>query len=285
MPKTHAFGAILARIRREQGFDSAHSFYKGRGGRRTLGLTYRNYLNLEQGRSLPKPERLEAILAALGLPEHSDGSRELAQTYLAALGLEALARRLGTTTAAPSAPEGWKLGALAAKRAVEISKVNLSVGQWKLLAEDFEAHTCHNILTHSHHGGTPAQLARMSGLSADKVKRAVGRLVKVGLAKSAGGRVECALPETAAIQAPPKIPEMVGVLSAMDQHARRWQEEGKPVHVRTTFARMSQANVEEFRRHVDELMRLIFLYGDHAEDAPDSAIYMTRAQIFRLFPK
>ncbi len=37
MKKPYPFAAVLSRVRREQGFNNAHSFYKARDGRRTLG--------------------------------------------------------------------------------------------------------------------------------------------------------------------------------------------------------------------------------------------------------
>lgn len=40
MSQAKAFGGVLARIRREQGFPTAYSFHKSCEGRRTLGLDH-----------------------------------------------------------------------------------------------------------------------------------------------------------------------------------------------------------------------------------------------------
>lgn len=92
-PPQTRFGSVLARLRKEQGFATAHAFYKARGGRRVFGVAFTNYLALERGNSLPKGRRLEGLVAALGLEPGSRAARELVLAFLKdTLGSETLAR-------------------------------------------------------------------------------------------------------------------------------------------------------------------------------------------------
>ncbi|OGS05614.1 MAG: hypothetical protein A3G41_06410 [Elusimicrobia bacterium RIFCSPLOWO2_12_FULL_59_9] len=284
MRQTGGFGGVLARIRRERGFPSAHAFYRSRDGRRSLGLSFRNYLNLEQGKSLPKAGRLEAILAALGLPENAPQARELARAYFNALGMDALLRLAeAPQPAAPDLP-AWKLGELAAHLAVRRRTVQLSVEQWKLLARDFEANTCHIVLGNTAGWLSSGELAKTAGLSPGSVRRALKALDAAGLAELSGGRARSPLAHQY-WEAPPFLPRLVGINASLRRHVERWIEAGKPaVVIPPVTARLTQTNVEGYARHLSEAVNLAAVYGDE-EPTGDSAVYLVRGQVFKIFPR
>ena len=79
MANAKTFGGVLSGIRKEQGYSSAHQFFKSVGGSKSLGCAFVSYWDLERGKKLPKSWRLKAIIAALGIEPHSPRARELAE--------------------------------------------------------------------------------------------------------------------------------------------------------------------------------------------------------------
>src|SRR5579859_3340438 len=147
MAKAMAFGSALARIRRESGFDSAHAFYKVRDGRRNFQMTFRNYLNVEQGKSLPKPERVEALLTALRVEEHSPAARELADAYFVSLGLGALLKfTRPPRAAAASSGDGANVLERAGQQVMRHLTSNLTMEQWKAAVSDYAVYVCDDLL-------------------------------------------------------------------------------------------------------------------------------------------
>ena len=141
--RTH-FSSVLARLRREQGFATAHAFYKARGGRRAFGVAFTNYLGLERGRSLPKGRRLEVLVAALGLEPASRAARELVLAYLKdTLGSETLTRPFEVLPLPDPAPPGWQIAENAARQALGGRSRRLTPEQYALLARDEATYACH----------------------------------------------------------------------------------------------------------------------------------------------
>jgi hypothetical protein len=283
MPRIHPFGAVLARIRREQGFPTAHAFYRARDGRRALKITFRNYLNLENGRSLPKSGRLEAILTALGLREHAAQARELVRAYFTSLGLEPLLRFASLSAPGAAAASGSRLGALAVKQATKGRTIQLAVEQWKLLSDDYEAHRLHTLLGNTSGWLTMADISRSSGLKTLEVRRALKALARAGLARVSGEKAQSAL---AGLywEAPPLLPELVGVNSALRRHVEKWTARAaQPIIIPPVTARLKTSHVQEYARHLEEAVNLAAAFGDD-EPSAESAVYMGRAQLFRVFP-
>lgn len=282
MGKTESFGAALARVRREQGFASAYAFYHSQDGRKTLGLTFRNYMNLEQDKNLPKPERLETLLLALGLGDYSDAARDLAEAYCRSSGLDRVLSRLRLPSAPAAGGEEARLGDLAARFALAKSKIHLSPKQWRVLAGDFEAYACYMLVGNTAGGLGYPELARLSGLGLAAVKRAVKALAAAGLAKVSGGRVLDPL-EDKVTEPPPKVPAMAGVIAGLRRNNQRLVERGKLLRFCRSTIRLTEAKLGRFLQHLDQVRDLSYLYASH-ENTADSAVYAFRGQVFQVFP-
>lgn len=272
------FGALLARVRQQRGFPTAYAFYHGRDGRRTLGLTFRNYVNIEQGKNLPKPERLEAILLALGLADHRAEAAELVKAYYQALGLDALGKFLDGAAA------GGALGvhAAAARSAVQKSTVQLTLEQWQLLAQDFEAHTIETLLANTRGGLETAEIATVTGLKPATVKRALAALSKAGLVKMAGARARCILEDKSG-EIPPKSPAMLAAKAAMARQFERWAEEGKPDGNYLINVRLTKAHLAQFKQQIDYMLDVAELLSNQ-EPTADSRVYMVQTRVVDMFP-
>lgn len=54
------FSEMLVKLRKAAGFSTAYRFYHDSGGAGMLKISYRKYLLLEQGQSLPSADKLLA---------------------------------------------------------------------------------------------------------------------------------------------------------------------------------------------------------------------------------
>ncbi|HNW42884.1 MAG TPA: hypothetical protein PKI19_00155 [Elusimicrobiales bacterium] len=76
------FSEMLGQLRTQAGFETAYKFYHKNGGQGVLKMSYRNYLNLEQGRSLPPLERLGTLTWALRIHHGSAEANALVSAWL-----------------------------------------------------------------------------------------------------------------------------------------------------------------------------------------------------------
>lgn len=279
MSKLKGFSDVLVRVRKEQGFPSAYAFFHDRGGRDSLGINYRNYVNLESGKSLPKAKTLEAIMLSLGLREYSVAIRDLVEAYFAALGLD----RLGRLMRSPQSPLAQaNLAEMAARHALGQKRVQLSMAQWKLQAQSFEAYTCDLLLVSTPGGLELSELGRLTGFAPAALKRAVKALVSSGLAKSSGGRVRSAF-ENKVVEAAPMSPATMGLKAALFAHHSKLMEKSRLARSTVTTVRLTEAGLKEFLRHLDQLIDVAELYNSQ-DNAEGSAVYMIRGQVFQVFP-
>ena len=61
------FSDTLNKLRRESGFPTAYRFFHDNGGDKVLGMCYRKYLMMEQGRILPLFKHLRGFIFGLRL--------------------------------------------------------------------------------------------------------------------------------------------------------------------------------------------------------------------------
>ena len=64
------FSETLTRLRREAGFPTAYRFFHDNCGAKVLGMGYRKYLLMEQGKILPLFKHLRAFVAGLRINRH-----------------------------------------------------------------------------------------------------------------------------------------------------------------------------------------------------------------------
>lgn len=278
------FGAALARVRRERGFASAHRFFKSAGGSRGLGLAFVSYWDIERGKKLPKGWRLKSIMAALGLEAGSAQARELVRAYFAALSgspdlLDALAPEAAPAPDLPSR----ELAEAAAWQAVSQRSMNLTLEQWRLRASDMAVHICHIYLVNTTGWVSEAELARATGFSPAVLRKALGALARGGLAELGKGKARS--PFTKKVVRPmPSIPATAGLKAALNDIWARWLAGARQVDSRRMTFRMTRANLDKYRQHLEKAVSIACLYANSDEDRAASEIYSVETGIYRIFP-
>lgn len=282
MTKTKDFGGTLARIRKERGFPSAHRFFKGVGGSKSLGLSFVSYWDIERGKKLPRSWRLKAIIAALGVGQYSREAQELVRAYFKALsGSDELVSILAAQ--APAAPAG-DLAETAAHRAISQLSVNLTMEQWKTRSRDLLTNLCQSCLAETEGWLSVKELSEGAGFKPEAVRSSLKALAACGLAdfekdKARGkltGRVVQILPFT-----PATAPIRVAIRGYWD----KWLENSPCVSLKRQIVRLSKSSLAQYQPHLEKAVNLAAVYGNPGESRHDSALYFVDAGIYKIFPK
>lgn len=282
MKRANLFGGVLAGLRKERGYPSAHQFFKSAGGAKNLGLSFMSYWDIERGRKLPKSWRLKDILAALGVDLRSPQARELLLAYFRELsGSDELLQIIASAGPAAKAPvmPSMELAETAAQKALERLNVNLTMGQWELLARDGAAYVCQHFLTNTEGWVKLPELAKAAGLSAPEAKRAAGKLAEAGLAELAGDKVLGKLAGKA-VRALPSTPATAAVKAGLAKNWSGMLAGASLVATQRRTVRMTKAGLGLYRQHLERVVSLCEIYSDAAEDKKNSAIYAIETGIF-----
>lgn len=277
------FGETLAALRQSQGFPNPFSFYKKRGGRATLGLSFPNYLRLERGKSLPKPQRLKALLDALGLRRGSLGTAALVRAYLkAVLGDSELLDLLSASTEKDPVPASWTLAESAARQAISQRTTQLSLEQYQVIAKDPAAYACHAYLANTAAWVAKTELAAAVGLSAKETERALKTLAAADLAALDGAKAKS--PFAGKFVPPPApTPALASVYAALQKHRARWTVDGgRVLHSPYLILRARRRKMDVYLQHLTDVVHLSAIYGD-VTPGPDSAMFLVEGRVTQIF--
>ena len=285
MTNAKAFGSTLARIRKEKGFPSAYQFFKSIGGSKSLGFAFVSYWDVERGKKLPKSWRLEAIMAALGVEQNSPEAKELVGAYFKSLsGSDKLLQILYAPSASGADLPSRELAEAAAHKALEQLSVNLTIQQWSLLARDKTTCICQYFLFNTAGPVTVRELSDATGFKPETVRKALKALAAGGLADLSGDKVRSSLAKKK-VKLPPANPATAGIMASVRGHLNGWLADARRVDVKRVTVRMSKANLNIYRQHLEKAVNLASIYSNAEENRQDSAIYFVDASIFQFLPK
>lgn len=282
MANAKAFGTVLARLRREKGFPSAHKFFRGVGGSRSLGVSFVSYWDIERGKKLPRSWRLKSIIAALGAGPHSPEAKELVRAYLRALtGSDELLQII----AQPEAPAGaGDLAETAARRALTQLSVNLTMEQWRARTRDALTNFCQSCLSETEGWMTVKELSEGTGFRPAEVRKSLKLLAGAGLAEFAGDRARGKFTGKV-VQLLPLTPATAPLRVALRGHWDGWLRNSKRVALKRYVLRLTKASLDQYRQHLEKAVNLAAVYGDAAADRRDSAVYFVEGAIYKIFPR
>ena len=179
-----AFAGILCGFRQRAGYSSARNFYKAVGGRDALDCTYTQYLNIEAGRSTPKPALVRRIMAHLELKGDDARTKELLTAYLKALlkddeFIELVLQTLSGRSH-PSAAEDAPLRQ-ALKKNEALRQVLLTREQMAVIESDDITQLCSQVFCNDSGEWGTLELSSLLGCGAKDVHRSLEKLRKAGL--------------------------------------------------------------------------------------------------------
>lgn len=178
------FSETLVRLRTAAGFPSAYAFFHDNGGQKVLGLTYRRYLLLEQGRNLPMLEKLRKLFYALRLVPQAPAANELTVAWLRSMAGEQDYQDILQSVVAPRAETK---GVSPLHKAVEKNLANdkyvVKPEQFQAVLSSFEAYVCFHAMVSETDSWKLEDLARAVQAELPKVREAMNRLTAAKLMK------------------------------------------------------------------------------------------------------
>lgn len=178
------FSDTLVRLRKEAGFPTAYRFYHDNGGGPVLKMTYRNYLMIEQGKSLPAMGKLQKLYPALRLPQTTPAAKELIVAWLRTLGGEEAYKEILEPIITPKT-EAMGLSPVhqALQRTLAGQKYYLSPDQFGAMVSSFETYKC--SLTMGNDTGTwsAADIAAALRVKTPVAEKSLKELAKAKLVK------------------------------------------------------------------------------------------------------
>ncbi|MBI3553852.1 MAG: hypothetical protein HY077_15260 [Elusimicrobia bacterium] len=278
-----SFSALLRQYRRGLGHPSARAFFEAQGGRTFFGCTYRAYLNLENGLSVPQPALVEKLAAAFWIAVDEPKAREFTLAYLRVLlgagrftdyAVESLSRQ----DDAPGREQAARPGA-------EGRETVLSAAQAQILYRSAQDYWCFTLLANDAGRWTPDGLAKVLGLPVGRVSKSLTALQRARLLSRDGeGRWFC--PHRGTLLFHPKDqPYRPQDLAALRRHWERMARRrgGELISEHPVLTRCSES---ELRGYFPYLMNSL-LAADHytrTQAGPDTAFFLIELVVQKLLP-
>lgn len=283
----NAFSVLLTQYRREAGHDTGRGFYKKAGGRAAFGCTYQQYLNIETGRSVPKPAVFYAIVVQLGLWKDQERSRRLCRAYLEAqFGggefLEFLLRSL-----APSAPGSSQSSPLrkALQRDIQSRLAPLSQEQSRLIKKDAVHYWTYHVLAGDSGYWQAEKIAPLFGFKVAEVRKALEALVKAKVAELAKEGYWSPYRQRHVTHEKSAVPSRFEVAPSMDHLRKVWgaveDKHGQTLFHRYLFLRASEAQLREYYPYFALSMDGMGIY-DTIDKGDDTSFVVLEATVRRM---
>lgn len=285
MNNAKAFGSVLSRLRKEQGYSSAHQFFKSIGGSKSLGLAFVSYWDMERGKKLPKSWRLKSIMAALGIDQYSPKARELVRAYFNALsGSDELLRILSVPASAAADLPGGELAEAATRKVLAQLSVNMTLEQWKARTRDMVTQICQSFLANTMGWVTVRELSDAAKFKPEAIRKALKALASGGLVDFSGDKAR-SLFAGKMIQIPPMTPGTAAIRAALRNNWDTWLADSRLAANKRLIVRMTKANLDLYRQHLEKAVNLAAVYGNAEENRRDSAVYFIDASVFQILPR
>lgn len=281
------FSSLLRRLRERAGHRSARDFYRVAGGRPVFGCTYKQYLNIEAGRSTPRPRVVAALVSTLRVWEDPDLSRRFAKAYLASLlgdgqALDFLTRSLESPRKdAPVAP---------LKRAVERDRESrsrpLSPAQSRLIRRDDAIYWAFTLLESDSGSLSPAEMSQLLGMPAKPLAAAAEDLRRARLiVQDPDGRYRC--PDVGAIFTHERPPGHVEIAGHLAELRRRWsamgRRHGKVLYDQYLFLRASESELKTHWPALAQAVNEAEIYAT-VERGEDTGLVLLETTVKRVMP-
>jgi len=278
------FGATLAKIRKQLGFQSAYKFFKSVGGSKTLGLAFVSYWDIERGKKLPRSWRLKTIMKALNIDMCSEKARELVGAYFQSLsGSEELLKILTACPARPADLTSRELAESAVQKSVDQRNIQLTTEQWRLRNRDMVMLICSNYIINTSGWVTIPELAAASGFAPAEIKKALRALAGGGLVEFSGDKARSHLTGRV-VQLPPRNAENKDVYASSIRLWNDWIKNCACVASKRMTVRMSKTDMSIYRQHLAKAVDISTLYENPDADKQGSAIYFVDASMYKVLP-
>lgn len=270
------FADTWKRLREKAGYQSPWHFYKSNGGHKALKLSFGNFWKMEQGKQLPKPDRLPVLASCLRGAASSKDIQDLAAAYLKDwLGQSQVSEWFLTRLNMRS--PGRPLAQEAAQQLTYGRAAHLTVPQCKAIISSYAVYCVWLELSGSKESGEIKTMAKRLGLQPAQVVRAAKALAAHKLAIYKNNTVMS-----------PFLGKTIfyptsAVMKEFPEKSRQFQQElikkqgsiKKRCHL---VLRAMDSNMEEYEPHLLDAVRNASIYKSQDGKGP---IYIVEGTIYR----
>lgn len=274
---------LLRKHRQHAGYSSARDFYRAVGGRSVLGCTYAQYLNVEAGRSTPKPALIRRIMAHLELKGGDVETKDLLVAYLRTLlkdddFIELVLQVLpGRSHLSPSDDAPLRQ---ALKRNEDLRRVWLTSEQVALIESDEATLFCFYIFCNDSGEWDTLELSRLLGCDVKSVRRSLKKLRKAGLiVTTPAGRYRSSAPDKVLVfpRSELHLPENLDVYRRRIE-ARR----GSFEMYQSMVLRASSKSLRQYYPYLSQNVAGAAIYSC-PERGEDTGLYVVEGMVRKLF--
>jgi hypothetical protein len=277
------FSEHFSRLRREAGYPTAYAFFQANGGQKVFQCSFRNYIRIEQGTSLPKPERLPRLCAMLRLPLKSEELRGLVRSYLVTMLGETSDWMLAPLEASipPAAPPQPAERAL--QKLVRDDMRPISVAQFEAIMDSAESYACYRVLTATKESYGAEELSALLKLSEARVQEALLKLHAQGIVERLKDkRFRSPLVGASLLFPDPKtLPEEL-MARVYRYNKTLMRQGGEVLDTRYWGARVDLNRLQGYFAHFRETIRSLQAYST-SERSDSSALVFVEGRISKLF--
>lgn len=276
------FSKKLVQLRKAAGFPTAYRFYHDNGGRGVLKISYRKYLLIEQGKSLPALERLNVFLFALRIVNKSAAANELVAAWLKTLaGEDSYAELIEPLVSRTQGAQGYSPMQEAMSKALSDKKYYLTPAQVAVIAASKANHLCFTALSNDTGSWTVKDLSGLFGVPARELAAALKALCGAKLLKEVRKNVyKC--PFAGAMLEYPHLATLdPALMKRLGERSSLLTAEGAPVWMSRGIIRADEVALRSFFPIMGLNIQTAQTYAI-TEKTDRSALFMVEGRITKL---
>lgn len=274
------FSDTLVKLRQEAGFPSAYRFFHDNGGDKVLGMCYRKYLLMEQGRILPLFKHMRGFIFGLRLVRGSAPGKELTRAWLRAMaGDELFGEILEPMLADKPAVLALSPAQKALRQAIAGRKFYMTLEHLDVISATPEAHLCYQLLSNDSGVWTPEKLAIAAGLSKASAAGVIKKFFSVKLLRKSGKGYKCPL-----AGAQVESPQRAASEELFERLSKRHDEliaSGKRTWFRRGIVRADADTLRDFFQLMSVNLSSVTAYTVQ-EKTPKSALFVVEAKAVKI---
>jgi predicted transcriptional regulator len=281
------FSETLSRFREDSGFRTAYQFYHKCGGQQAFNLTYRNYLKIENGTSLPQADKLKTFIKLLpNLRKNSKETEELVTAWLkSSLGGENFDFLIAPLISQKNDQTSLPLMQEALKKSLVKNTYPVSIKEMAVIVKTPANYFCNIVLSNDTGTWTKEQLAKTLNMDEKAISQALKDLIKIHFVKETkkdnfthmhiGKSLECSSYHT--------LPENVKTIyNNKDKFIADMENNGKHIFSRRGILRVDEKAFNAFINLLKENIDIAKAYNI-TRKTQNSACIMLEAHITKLF--
>ncbi|OIO10050.1 MAG: hypothetical protein AUJ52_05240 [Elusimicrobia bacterium CG1_02_63_36] len=280
------FADVLRHAREQAGYTSSRGFYNRNGGTKFFGCTYRHYLNVESGKTMPSGKLIDRIAVALGLLVDRDRARAFVLGYLNSTAESEELVNLIVQTLGP-APDKFKTAESplvdSMARVNKAHTFDLSREQSEWQCKSPENYWTFTIISHDKGAWDAGTIADATGFDRKKIESALKDLLKFKLVRKQG-KDAYACPHAGKVFQHPDSKIYSMGLSALRDYRKDMAEKNGETLMRYHF--FSRAPESELRHYFQYLIKSV--QGAEVcstmEKGPDTTFFEIETNVRKVLP-